>query len=60
MGKKQKKSNKSSWNKSETAKEYEEAMNTLKDEVAVTEKQNKDLFFVDNEGLLLSLQLYSF
>ena len=29
MGKKQKKSNKSSWKKSETAKEYEEAMNTL-------------------------------
>ncbi|KAK8830917.1 hypothetical protein WA577_003617, partial [Blastocystis sp. JDR] len=50
MGKKQKKSNKSSWKKSETAKEYEEAMNTLKNEAAVTDKQNKDLFFVDNEG----------
>ena len=54
MGKKQKKSNKSSWKK-----EYEEAMNTLKNEAAVTDKQNKDLFFVDNEGWFLGLRLYA-
>lgn len=60
MGKKQKKSNKSSWKKSETAKEYEEAMNTLKNEAAVTDKQNKDLFFVDNEGWFLGLRLNAF
>lgn len=51
MGKKQRKNTKASWNKSETAKEYEEALNTAKDNEVVKERENEELFFEDTKGI---------
>ena len=50
MGKKAKKSTKKAWKKSEAAKEYEEALKTVKEDERIANEASDKLFFVDTTG----------
>ena len=50
MGKKAKKSTKQAWKKSEAAKEYEDTLQTVKEDERIANEASDKLFFIDTTG----------